>query len=304
MAFISQEKIFSKRWFTSWIIIILGAFITASGFVLFINPYNFVPGGVYGISIVVHYLTQGLFEIWPSGIPVGVFGLVLFLPLTVVAKIILGPRFGIKTIVGFILTSVFMDFLTSVIGDTDPLNLNDDLLLASIFGGVFIGAGLGLILKSKATSGGSDIIAMIISKITKWQLSHLIIYVDTTIVLFGLIVFKDWRIPMYSWLIIFVSGKAMDIVVAGISYEKALIIISDKHNEIRDKIINDLNRSGTFLTGEGMCKNEHQKIIYTVVNRRELSILEDFINRIDPNATVTVIDAKEIMGEGVKSIAE
>jgi uncharacterized membrane-anchored protein YitT (DUF2179 family) len=302
MAFISQEKIFSKRWFISWSIIILGAFITASGFVLFINPYNFIPGGVYGISIVVHFLTQNIFDFWDTGIPIGLFGLILFLPLTIIAIIILGPRFGIKTIVGFIFTSIFMDFLTSIIGNADPLNLKNDLLLASIFGGVFIGSGIGLILKSKATSGGSDVIAMIISKITKWQLSHLIIYVDTTIILFGLIVFKDWKIPMYSWLIIFISGKAMDLVIAGISYDKALIIISDKHNEIRDKIVNDLNRGGTFLSGEGMYDNKPKKIIYTVVNRREISILEDFINKIDPNAFITVIDAKEIMGEGIKSI--
>lgn len=304
MAFIQKEKPFSKRWFTAWSLIVVGAFLMALGYVLFINPYNIVPGGVYGISIVVHYLTQGITDFWPNGIPIGLFAFVLNIPLTIIGVKILGPRFGIKTIVGFFLTSAFIDLLTMIIGENDPLGLHNDLLLACIFGGVLIGIGLGLIFKSKATSGGSDIIAMILAKATRWPLGQLLIYVDSTIVLIGLIVFKDWKIPLYSWLVIYISGKVIDAVIEGVNYEKMLLIVSNKHEEIRDIIVNDLNRGGTFLMGEGMFNNEPKKMIYTVVNRRELAMLEDSINRIDPNAFLTVIDAKEILGEGFRSLDE
>ncbi len=304
MSFIQKEKPFSKKWFISWSLIILGAFILAAGFVLFINPYKIVPGGVYGIGIVVHYLTKGLIEYWPEGIPIGLFGLLINIPLTVIGVKVLGPRFGIKTIIGFFLTSVFMDLLTMFVGENDPLGLKNDMLLACIFGGVLIGAGLGLIFKSKATSGGSDIIAMIIARFTSWPLGQLLIYVDSTIVLLALIVFKDWKIPLYSWLVIYITGKVIDMVIEGVNYEKMLLIISDKHNDIKNVIINDLNRGGTFIAGEGMFNNEPKKIIYTIVNRRELTMLEDYIQKIDPKAFLTVIDAKEILGEGFKSLDE
>ncbi len=304
MSFIQKEKPFSKKWLVSYSLVVLGAFVMAAGFVLFINPYNIVPGGVYGISIVVHYLSENLFAFWPNGIPIGLLSLVLNIPLTIIGVKILGPRFGAKTIIGFFLTSVFMDILTMVIGSNDPMGLANDMLLACIFGGVLLGVGLGLIYKSKATSGGSDIIAMILSKYTSWPLGQLLIYVDTTIVIIGLIVFKDWKIPMYSWLVIFIAGKAIDMVIEGMNYEKMLLIVSDKTDEIRDKIINDLNRGGTFLLGEGMYQGKPKKMIHTVVNRRELAIIEEFIQRIDPEAFLTVVDAREILGNGFKSLED
>ena len=109
---------------------------------------------------------------------------------------------------------------------------------------------------------------------------------------------------MYSWLVIYITGKVIDMVIEGVSYEKMLLIISDKHDDIRNVIINDLNRGGTFISGDGMYNNEPKKIIYTIVNRRELSMLEDYIQKIDPKAFLTVIDAKEILGEGFKSLNE
>jgi len=304
MAQLFIEKPFSKKWIISYTYIITGAVILALGFVLFINPYNIVPGGVYGISIVTHYLTQGLFSFWPEGIPIGLFGLILNIPLTILGIKILGPRFGIKTIIGFILASVFMDIFTMIIGANDPLGLKDDLLLACLFGGVVIGIGLALIFKSKATSGGSDIIAMVFAKYTKMPVGQLLIYVDSCIVLFGLVVLKDWKIPLYSWLVIFITGKVIDSVMEGASSEKMFLIISEKHEEIRDKIINNLERGGTYLYGEGMYQGAPKKVIYTVINRREVSILEEYINQIDPDAFVAVIDAKEILGYGFKSLPE
>ena len=133
---------------------------------------------------------------------------------------------------------------------------------------------------------------------------QLIIYVDSVIVLVGLIAFGDWRIPLYSWIVIFVTGKVVDGIMQNISYDKTLFIISDKYQEMRDKIIDDLDRGGTFISGTGMYKGAEKTIIFTVVNRRELAVLEEFIHKTDPHAFLTVMDANEILGEGFRSIKE
>ncbi len=304
MSFVTREKLFTKEWFKVYSLIVVGTFVMASGFVLFINPYKIVPGGVYGIAIVIHYLTEGVFEFWPTGIPIGLLGLTMDIPLTIIGIKVLGPRFGIKTVVGFFLTATFMDTLTYFIGQDDPLGLGDQVLLASVFGGVLIGFGLGLIFRSRATSGGSDIVSMIINKFTGLPLGQLMIIVDSSIVLVGLAAFGDWKIPLYSWIVIFITGKVIDITLRGISYEKTMFIISDKHEDIRRKIIGDLNRGGTVLTGKGLYSETERKMIYTNVSRREYQILKDFIRKEDPNAFVTVLDANEVLGNGFKPFRE
>lgn len=302
MTLLIKEKLFSKKWFHAYMLVLLGSFIMAAGFVLFITPHRIVPGGVYGIAIVVHYVTKGIFSFAPNGIPVGLFGLLLNIPLTIVGIKVLGPRFGVKTVIGFILTSGFIDLLSYLYGE-EPL-VKDEVLLSCVFGGVLIGFGLGLIFRSKATSGGSDIVAMIIAKYTKLPLGQLMIYVDSAIVLIGLLVFKDWAIPLFSWIVIFITGRVIDVVLEGVSYQKTLLIISDNHQAIRDKIINNLQRGGTIFQGKGLYQNNDKSMIFTVVNRREFSILKDYIRDIDPNAFLTVIDANEIIGKGFKPIEE
>jgi len=288
-----SEKPFTKKWFLSYSFIVMGSFILATAFVFFITPYKIVPGGVYGISIVLHYIL---------GTPVGAMALCFDIPLTIIGMKVLGPRFGFKTVLGFSLTAVFTDTLTFIWG-IEPL-VKGDALLSSIFGGFLCGLGLALIFKSKATSGGSDIVATIIAKYTKLPIGQLMIMVDSVIVLFGFFIFQDWKIPLYSWIVIFITGKVIDGVLDGINYEKSLFIISEKHEEIRDIIINELNRGGTILDGHGMFNMADRKIIFTVVSRRELIILEEFIHQIDPKAFLTVIDASEILGEGFKSLKE
>jgi uncharacterized membrane-anchored protein YitT (DUF2179 family) len=125
-------------------------------------------------------MTEGVFSWAPSGLPIGTMGLIMNIPLTIIGVKILGPRFGVKTVVGFVLTSIFMDLITYLFGEA-PL-VAGDALLSSIFGGVMVGLGLGLIFKSKATSGGSDIVAMILAKYTKMPLGQLMIYVDSAVV--------------------------------------------------------------------------------------------------------------------------
>lgn len=301
MPFLTNEKVFSRKWLTDYLLIIVGSFILAAGFVYFISPHKIVPGGVYGIAIIVHHLTKGLFSFWPDGFPIGLFGLILNIPLTIAGIKILGPKFGVKTVVGFVLTSVFMDGITMLRVNGEAA-LVDDVLLSCVFGGVLVGFGLGLIFKSRATSGGSDIIAMIIAKYTRLPLGRLMIYVDSVIVLLALAAFRDWSIPLYSWVVIFITGRAIDITIEGVDYNKALIIISDKPDEIKSKILVDLERGGTYLQGEGMFTGEKKSIIFTVVSRREMAILQEFISKIDPDAFITVMDTREILGEGFQSL--
>jgi uncharacterized membrane-anchored protein YitT (DUF2179 family) len=302
MKFRLLEKPFSKRWFLSYSMIVIGSFTMAVGFVFFIAPNMIVPGGVFGISIVIHHVTKGIFSFAPDGFPIGVTSLVLNIPLTLIGMKLLGPRFGIKTVIGFVLSSVFVDLLTYFWGE-QPL-VKNDVLLSAVFGGVLVGFGLGLIFKSKATSGGSDIIAMIFAKYTRLPVGQLLIYVDSVIVLIGLAVFRDWRIPLYSWIVIFITGRVVDVVLQGMSYDKTLFIISDKADEIKETVLVDLNRGGTFFQGSGMYNGDPKKIIFTVVSRKELGMLLDYIRDIDPKAFVTVLDANEILGEGFHSLRE
>jgi len=293
MSFITKEKLFSKKWFIAYSLIIAGAFIMAAGFVLFITPYKIVPGGVYGISIILHHL---------FGFPVGLTAICFDIPITIIGTRILGPRFGVKTVAGFMLTAVFVDTLTYFWGD-QPL-VQDNGLLSSIYGGVLVGLGLGLIFKAKATSGGSDVIAMIISKFNKMPPGQMIILVDSIIVIVGLFSFMDWVIPLYSLVTIFITVRVMDVILTGINYDKTLFIISDKHQLIRDKIINDINRGGTYIQGRGMFGQQEKTIIFTNVNRREMAILQEYIHHVDPEAFMTVINANEVLGEGFRSLKE
>lgn len=291
---VMKTKLSLKHRIFEYGLIVIGAFILAVGFVFFINPYNIVPGGVYGIGIVVHHMIPA--------IPIGTFGLALNIPLTIIGIRILGPKFGIKTVLGMILASGFMDGLTFIVGEDDPLQLADDLLLASIFGAILIGLGLGLIFRSRATSGGSDIIAMIFAKYTSLPVGQLLIIIDSIIVLFGLVVLRDWKIPLYSWLVIYITGQVIDIVLKGLSYDNALMIVSEKHEEIKVRIMNDLERGGTYLKGEGMFTGQEKNVIFVVVSRRELTILKTWINQIDKDAFVTVIDTRETLGDGFRQI--
>ncbi len=291
MAFVSQEKLFTKRWFIAYSYILIGTFIMAISFVFFVSPHKLAPGGVYGIAIVLHHL---------FGFPIGTTALCMDIPLAIIGVKVLGPRFGIKTVVGFVSTAIFTDFLSYIWGN-QPL-ASGDPLLSAIFGGVLLGIGLGLLFRSRATSGGSDIIAMIIAKYTRLPLGELLVYVDSAIVLVSLVAFQDWKIPLCSLITIYITGKVIDTVLQGMSYEKSVFIISDKYSEIRERILTELGRGGTIFTGKGMYNDASKSMIFTVLTRREVELLKDHIREIDSQAFVTVMDANEILGKGFKSL--
>ena len=202
MALATKEKLFSKDFFIAYAYLIGGCFIFALGNVLFAEPYGFAPGGTYGLSIVFHHL-------W--GWRTEVSALSMDIPLLIVGFIFLGGKFGIKTVVCTFIIPVFMGLVHKFYGYSALLEpeiaeraLLQEQLLSAVFGGIVYGVGLGMIFKSRATSGGSDIIAMILHKYTHISLGTLVIIVDCTITLTTVVAFGDWRLPMYSWILIFI----------------------------------------------------------------------------------------------------
>ncbi len=300
MNIITKEKFFSKEWFFAYGLILTGAFLMAVGFVFFISPYKFAPGGVYGIAIVVHHLTVGVFDFLPNGLPIGMTALAMDIPLTIIGTKILGPRFGAKTVVGFVSLAVFTDILESFWGNNALVQ--EQPLLSAIYGGLLVGLGLGLIFKTRATSGGSDIIAMIIEKYTKIPLGQLLMFVDGAIVMLTIVAFKDWSLPLLSLIIIFVTGRVIDVVLQGMGHNKGIMIISENYNKIKQRIINDLDRGGTLLPGKGIFKDNERKILFSVLSRREVEVLKEYISKIDEKAFIIIFDVSETVGKGFKSI--
>jgi uncharacterized membrane-anchored protein YitT (DUF2179 family) len=286
-------KLFSYSTFRDIILIVAGTFILSAGIVFFIAPCKFVPGGVYGISIAIHHL---------FGTPIGLISLCMDIPLLIIGIRLLGGRFGGKTVAGIVLTALVGDMLGRIWGNS-PL-VENDALLSAIFGGALAGTGLGLVFRAGATSGGTDIVAMILGKYVRLPLGRLLIYVDSVIVLIGLVAFHDWKIPLYSWLVIYITGKVVDTVVEGVSTNRVVIVISDKHEEIRKRLIFSMERGGTYLHAEGMYKGVEKKVIYTNISRRELPVLLAHIREIDPAAFVSVIDAHDVLGDGFNPLVK
>ena len=278
----------------------------ALGYSCFMAPYKIVPGGIYGITIVLQHK-------W--GFPIGMAALCFNLPLSLLGLKVLGSDFGVKTFICFILVAVFSDSIPAILLTMmsepiptdpmvalDPFRLGDEVLLACIFGGVVMGTGVGMILKTRASSGGTDVLSNILHKWTHRPLGQLQMSVDSCIVIFGFLMFQDWKVPMYSWLSIFLMGKTIDMILLGFNNEKSFFIISDKVEEIRTYILNDLHRGGSIVPIQGMYNRVEKEMIMTMINRRQMATLQQAIYKIDPNAFVTIFDANQILGKGFKRL--
>ena len=283
-----------------YLLLILGNFIFALGAVMLVEPYGFVPGGTYGLGIVFHHL-------W--GVETEFAALCMDVPLLIIGFFILGNRFGIKTIVSTILLPLFMQMLHRVYGYASLIEPEivemagyQHQIIASIFGGVVYGLGLGLVYRSHATTGGSDIIAMILRKYTHLSMGTSTIIVDGLITLSSVVAFGDWKLPMYSWIIIFVESRMIDFILEGPKRAKTLMIITSKSEEIRNFIINDMERGATLIPGKGLYSGEGRDIIYVVLGRREMIRLREIIAKTDPYAFINVIDSAEILGEGFQTL--
>jgi uncharacterized membrane-anchored protein YitT (DUF2179 family) len=302
------ERLFSKKWFVNYGQVIAGSFIIAVGFVYFISPYKLAPGGVYGISIVLHYLYEmhhaSLENVLgislPANLDISVAALCMDIPLCIIGTKILGKSFGIKTVVSFLTMALFTFILENSWG-YNPLV--DDIMLSVVFGAVCVGLGSGLIFRTGATSGGTDVISMIFSKKTSIPLGTMVIIVDSCVVMLSFVAFQDIKIPLYSFIIIYITGRIVNTAVYGFRNIKTLIIVSDKHEEIA-KFVLGLERGGTILYGEGMYTGNGKKIIFTNVNPKEVNLIQQHIREVDPEAFITIIDAGMVVGEGFRSIHE
>lgn len=271
-------------------LILIGSFLQALAYVVFMAPYKIVPGGVYGISIVIHYVTEGVFSFMPEGVPMGLTALCFNIPLMVLAMKKIGLASGPKTIVTFLLISVFTDLLSYWIG-YDSLVENDHFI-AGFYGGAILGIGVTCVFRAQSTSAGTDVLARVIANQSNLKVSNVIIALDSAIVMFGLIVFRDWAVPLYSWFTIFVYGKIVEMFQSE-NPSRAVFIVSKKTDQLKDLILNKMNMGGTFLHGCGMYKGEEQEIIFTITERKDLRRLKDEVKEIDPQAFVSTMHASK-----------
>jgi uncharacterized membrane-anchored protein YitT (DUF2179 family) len=189
------------------------------------------------------------------------------------------------------------------------LDLSDDLILATVFGGIFIGTGVGLIVRAQATSGGTDIIAMILRKYTGMKFSSGILLADAFVVLSSMVVLvgiygESPTLPLYSLITIWLATKLIDLVSEGANNDKLLFIISEKQDEIREFILGDLDRSGTLIKSKGLYTDKDKNMIFLVVSRREIIPVKRRLREIDPTMFVVVVDANETLGEGFRPFSE
>lgn len=269
-------------------LIIAGAFLQALSYVLFLAPYKIIPGGVYGISIVLHYITKGVFSFMPEGVPMGVTALCFNVPLMLLAMKKIGLGSGAKTVVTFLLVSIFVDALTYIVG-TEQLVANDRFI-AGFYGGVILGIGVTFIFRAQSTSAGTDVVARLIANNSNLKVSNMIILVDSCIVLLGLIAFQDWAVPLYSWFTIFVYGKIVEMLQVE-NPNRAVFIVSQKSAELKDVIVGKLGMRGTFIHGKGMYEGKEKDIIFTIAERKDLPTLKDEIKSLDPAAFISTMHA-------------
>ncbi len=270
--------------------IVVGAFLQALSYVVFLAPYKIVPGGVYGVSIVIHHVTKGVFSFFPDGLPMGATALCFNIPLLILAIKKLGLSSGPKTIVTFLLISVFTDTLSFILGDK-PL-VENDRFIACFYGGAILGLGVTCIFKAKSTSAGTDVLARVLANNNNLKVSNMIIILDSIVVMLGLLVFQDWAVPLYSWFTIFVYGKVVEMFQTE-NPNRAVFIVSKKTQEIKDIIVNKMGMKGTFLHGRGMYEGKEKEIIFTIAERKDLPRLKNEVKLIDPNAFVSTMHASK-----------
>ncbi len=259
----------------------------ASAISLFYAPNDMVTGGFSGIAIIIEKVTSGLIPIWLTNV-------VLNVPLFLVGFKIIGKKFLMKTLFATLFFSVALYFLDFV-----P-RFETDLTLAAVFGGTLSGIGLGLVFKSKATTGGTDLLASLLNKFLKHvSVSKILFAIDSCIIVLGFFVFGPTK-AMYAIIAVFVATKVIDFVLEGLSFAKAVFVISAKTPEISKFILADLNRGVTSLSGKGMYTNTEKDVLLCVVSSKEVFNLKEFIKNIDESAFVIVADVREVLGEGFK----
>ena len=263
-------------------LVVLGSFFVAIGFNLFLLPNQIASGGVAGISTILYEL----FELEPSMIQWA-----LNIPLFFLGMWILGRNFGAKTLVGTIMVPLFV----SLTSDWNPAS--SDPLLGAIFGGMACGLGIGIVFRGKGSTGGIDLAAQILHKFVPLPFGICVALFDGMIVLAATFVFSI-EAGLYALIGLFITSRTIDLVQVGLNSSKAIMVVSEYLEEIRDALLNEIDRGVTVWKAEGGYTRANKKMIMSVVNQNEFSRTTQIIKQIDPNAFIIVMNASEVIGEG------
>lgn len=278
-----------KAWYIEYLLIVVGTGLMALSINSVFDPSGLVTGGFSGVAILVKAWTEGLIE---GGIPLWFTNFALNIPLFFIGAKIRGFSFVKKAIVGEISLSAWLAI--------QPVwNLaGEDLLLAAVFGGVIQGVGIGMVFLGQGTTGGTDMTAALIQKYLKhYSISQILQFVDGIVVLVGMYVFGVHR-ALYAIIAVYLVTKVSDGMIEGMKFSKAAYIITDKPQEISEMIMEELGRGATGISAKGMYSRQDKLMIFCVVSKKEIVLLKERVDEIDPNAFVIVTDAREVHGEG------
>lgn len=266
--------------------ITVGAGIMALSYDLFLVPHKIAPGGAAGLATIFHYLFH---------LPVGTVIFAINIPLFIWGVWEFGKNFGLRTIYAVFMSSLLTDFFEAAF---HLKAATQNPILAALYGAVLLGLGLGIVFRHQATTGGSDIVAQIISKYSNATPGMGIMVVDFVIIGLAGLSFRKVDLALYGFITLYVSSRILDMILEGWSYNKAAYIISDNWELIRGEVVLGLNRGGTMWAGRGFYKGAERTILFCVVSRRELSQLREAVKLLDPKAFMVVTDAKEVLGHG------
>lgn len=274
------------RFIISIFIITIGAIIAAATLELVLIPNKMIDGGINGISIILDTIFGGA---------LGLYVILINLPFVLFGAKKLGGKFLFKTAYGMILFSILLE----VFGHFDPLI--DDTLLATVYGGIALGIGVGLIIKEGGCLDGTETVAIIMSRKNNMSVGQIVFVMNIFIYGAAIFVFGADR-ALYSLLTYFVTYKVIDMVSEGMNSVKAALIITDDADEIATNIMGKLGRTVTTIEGMGFVSKNNMTILYTVITKYELSMLKDILNEADASSFVTISDVSEVIGKHIKKI--
>ena len=287
-------QVLGRRPVRDYIWMTAGIVLTAWGLDAFLIPNKIAAGGVSGLATVFLYLGKARGIYLPVGVQMLVMNIVL---LGIAMRGRRGWRFAAKTIYGIVGLSVAVDVFARFV---TPLASND-LLLASLYGGVITGVGLGMVFKAGGNTGGTDLIAQMLSRKVSLGVGQLMLLADVVVTIIAGIVF-GWQYALYAVVAIFVSGQTVDLVLEGLAVEKAAFIISEQSKRIGEAITTELGRGATAIAATGVYTGEPRGMLFVVVSRRELDDLKALVGAIDPTALVIISDVHEAIGEGFRQL--
>ena len=281
-----MSKIIHSHEIKNALFILLGALCISLSVVLFFVPHSFTTGGTPGMAILLHHLT---------GFSIGSMVIAINLPLLLIGIKYLGKMFAARTIIAIALISFFVDYIPSV---TSFDLLISNILVASVFGGVIIGLGVGLIIKGNSSAGGSTIIARIVSNNSHIKPAQVILAIDVLIVVASIYVFKDFEKAVLSIMSIYATSKAIDVVLTGTLSTKVIHIATNQPQKLSAKIQQVLGNEGTILKGTALNPNEDKTLIFIVIDVKKLAVLRQIIEETDKEAFMIVMEASEMLGRG------